>query len=71
MKIKTLIRIAQENVEAEIRGYIGDNYDPSRQGFYRRGLSGEGYNGGYRDALIDVMLLLNGNIPNRKGWWKK
>lgn len=33
-------------------------------------LAAEGYDGGYRDALMDVQLLLNGNIPDRYGWWE-
>lgn len=41
-------------------------------GMYARGLSGEGYLGGYRDALADVYLLLNGvNPPDRgRGLWR-
>jgi hypothetical protein len=34
------------------------------------GLASEGYNGGYRDALIDVIMFLNGVLPNRNDWWK-
>jgi len=30
------------------------------------GLASEGYNGGYRDALSDVELLLNGIYPNER-----
>lgn len=39
-------------------------------GMYARGLAAEGYNGGYRDALNDVLLFMNsGCLPNRNGWW--
>lgn len=39
-------------------------------GMYARGLASEGYNGGYRDALDDVILLLNGATPYKNGWWE-
>ena len=32
---------------------------------YSRGLASEGYAGGYRDALSDVLLALNGVEPDR------
>jgi hypothetical protein len=32
-------------------------------------LAGESYNGGYRDALYDVLCALNGVTPNRNYWW--
>ena len=35
---------------------------------YSRGLAGEGYNGGYRDAISDIILLLNGVIPNYRNF---
>lgn len=38
-----------------------------RGGMYTRGLASEGYNGGYRDALYDVILALN-NCPPDKRW---
>ena len=66
-----MISKARKNVEAEIRssaGY-GDNI-PDVQRFFARGLSSEGYFGGYRDALDDVLLALNGITPNRKGLWE-
>lgn len=41
-------------------------------GLYARGLSSEGYLGGYVDALNDVCLLLNGVEPNdRRAIFKK
>ena len=39
----------------------------SRGGPYAARLAGEGYNGGYRDALEDVWLALKGVLPNRIG----
>ena len=40
-------------------------------GMYAAGLAGEGYAGGYRDAISDVMLALRGVNPNDRGrgWW--
>lgn len=29
------------------------------------------YQGGYADALSDVVLLLNGTIPNRRNYWRR
>ena len=36
--------------------------------FYARGLASEGYDGGFRDALDDVLLLLNNVEPQREYW---
>jgi len=33
-------------------------------------LSGEGYAGGYRDALQDISLLLDGATPQRRNYWE-
>lgn len=42
----------------------------ARGGLYARGMSGEGYAGGYRDALYDVMAVMNGGHPSDKwGFW--
>ena len=43
--------------------------DSHHGGIYAKGLAGEGYKGGYRDALDDVILLLNGATPYRNEWW--
>lgn len=41
-----------------------------RGGLYAGALASEGYNGGYRDAIQDVLLALNGAPPCRKPeWW--
>ena len=34
------------------------------------GLSCQGYAGGYRDALSDVILMLTGTRPTRRDWWE-
>ena len=38
-------------------------------GFYSAGMASEGYAGGYRDALCDVLLALNRVKPNRRDYW--
>ena len=60
--IKT-IGIARERLSREIAGLRGDGSK------YAAGLATEGYAGGYRDALDDVILVLNGVRPERRGWW--
>lgn len=56
--IKRAINCVLKNVNADIKS-IGDN-----GGYFARGLSGEGHAGGYRQALYDVLLALNGVEPN-------
>lgn len=36
---------------------------------FSEGLASEGYAGGYRDALEDVLLLLNNVTPRRRDYW--
>ena len=60
---KITIRKVQERVEKLISG------DANRGGIYARGLAGEGYKGGYRDAIEDVLLFYRGVRPRRHGWW--
>jgi len=64
MKIKTNIRLALEEINKEIINHA------SSGDLYARGLSSEGYSGGYRDALHDVLLVLDGIKPNRLYWFK-
>lgn len=45
--------------------------ETDHQSMFSRGLASEGYAGGYRDALDDVLLALNGVTPDRRGWWKE
>lgn len=61
--IKHKLAIARGNVQHEITGH-------ANQGGKYACLAGEGYMGGYRDALDDVLLALNGVIPNRHFWWE-
>lgn len=61
-RIRRAIDLALESVNAEIAGMS--------HGKYGRGLAGEGYCGGYRDALMDVSLLLDGVTPNRRDYWQ-
>lgn len=45
-----------------------------RTNLYSRGLASEGYLGGYRDCLEDILLVLNGVNPNRSwdvDFWKE
>ena len=42
--------------------------DYESKGFFGRGMSREGYQGGYEQALMDVELALNGTQPNTKYW---
>lgn len=46
-------------------------YIPPDAGKYERGMAGEGYLGGYRQAINDVELALNGVHPQTRGLWDK
>lgn len=61
--VKRKIQRVYKKVDGEIRAFA------RRGNMYAAGLAGEGYNGGYADALQDVLLALNGVRPNRRGWW--
>lgn len=62
-----MITKVERRVEHEIRGYtLGAS---GMSGLYARGLSTEGYAGGYLDALRDVKLLLGGVMPSRRDYW--
>lgn len=52
---------------------IEDEADRRGLGVYARHLAAEGYNGGYRDALDDVLLVLEGTTPDRMDnrWWQR
>mgnify|MGYP001339287469 CR=1 FL=1 len=60
---RRLIALAAEKVTRRIKGHA------SRGGPYAGALSAEGYNGGYRDALYDVQILMNGVRPNRENFY--
>ena len=57
------IELARNNVKRRITAHAS-------RGRIAAGLASEGYNGGYRDALDDMILLLNDVIPNRNYWWE-
>lgn len=64
-----LLRRVREGVENDIRGQTQRGGSLKDQ-FFASGLAGEGYDGGYRDAIDDVLLALNGVTPRRNGWWR-
>ena len=57
--IKRQLRMARKRVNDRIARQT------DRDNLFSRGLAPEGYLGGYRDALDDVELALNGIKPNR------
>jgi hypothetical protein len=69
MKTKKTLKQVRSKVQAEISGFANEYPEGTRSGLYSRGLASEGYDGGYRDAIDDVMLFLNGVTPDRRGWW--
>jgi len=65
--IKRRLRKVSDAVNAEISA-MTNNDD-----MYSRGLASEGYLGGYRDCLMDVLSVLSGYDPtdrSRTNWWK-
>ena len=71
--VKKLSRInqgarARKRVQAQITRETSGR--TGMDAVYAKGFAGEGYKGGYRDALDDVILLLNGAIPYRNFWWE-
>ncbi len=60
--IKRKIAAAKKRVCREIAS--------NSHGKFGAGLACEGYAGGYRDALEDVTLLLNGVKPSTRGYWE-
>lgn len=61
--IKRKIKVVLKQVDSEISAF-------AKRGFFAGGLASEGYNGGYRDALLDVLLALNGVPPcKQRHWW--
>ena len=59
------INVATERTDESIKA------STNRDSLHSRGLASEGYLGGYRDALQDVVLLINGTIPNRRQLWRR
>ena len=62
-KDRLRIEAARGRVTEEIHGNAASG------GMYARGLAAEGYAGGYRDALDDVLLLLDGAQPRTRNYW--
>jgi len=63
--IQRLLSNALRNVEAEI------SVNARGASMYQRGLSGEGYAGGYRDAIHDVQAALRGLSNHNSRYWPK
>lgn len=61
--IKRNVKLALAEANREIRGHA------SSGGHIAGALSGEGYSGGYAQALSDVLLLLNGVRPQTRHYW--
>lgn len=61
--IKRALDRAQVNVQKEIAMAANSG------GRFAKGLSSEGYAGGYAQALADVQLALNGVKPQTRGYW--
>jgi hypothetical protein len=59
---KILIRV-REQVSSEIRA-------SSSRGYIAASMAGEGYAGGYRDAINDILLLLNEVMPQRRNYYE-
>lgn len=61
-----LIEHAARRAAAEIARNRGDGTNK-----FARGLAGEGYAGGYQQALYDVLLVLrSGDMPNTRDYWE-
>lgn len=59
------LRLAATAVEAEISANRGDS-------MFGRGISAEGYAGGYRDCLADVQAMLtHGHPSDSRRYWSK
>lgn len=54
-----------QNAAVNVQRLISEH---AKGGFFASGLASEGWNGGYVAALNDVLLLLNGVIPDRSFW---
>ena len=62
--IKKQLGIALQNVNQTIS-------ESASHGFYAEGLSSEGFAGGYRQALFDVIAALNGVPSYRSDYWPR
>ena len=73
---KRLLKLALKNIRAEMSSAHASadaeyKASGSKGPNFAAGLASEGYVGGYRDALSDVILAMNGITPNTRGWWEK
>lgn len=60
--VKKLIKHVSDEVYRKIEDHASEG------GLYARGTAMEGYNGGYFQALQDVLLAMNGAVPNSPEW---
>lgn len=58
--LKEEVRRLMQEADAAIKGHANSG------GMYARGLASEGYAGGYRDAMNDIILLMNGGVVTRR-----
>lgn len=65
---RTRIQGALARVQKEIEGIRGGEGPDNR---YGRGMSREGYSGGYEQALKDVLLVLDGTVPQTRNYWRE
>lgn len=75
MSGRRLINLALKNIreqqQREHNAAVREHQEAGRRSpNYATGLASEGYVGGYRDALSDVILAMNGVRPDRRGWWE-
>jgi hypothetical protein len=69
-KVKTNIHNALKVVGEEIHD-LSHRGDGEKMGeLYARGTASEGYAGGYRQALQDIILVMNGIQPDTRDYWK-
>ena len=61
--IKRHVTTAIKAANREMAGHA------SSGGHFARGTASEGFAGGYCQALSDILLLLNGVMPNTRGYW--
>ena len=61
----------RERISAAIAQVNKEISDLATGGLYVRGMASEGYAGGYRDALSDALLVMDGVIPKRRDYWER
>ncbi len=66
-KHKELAQLIDRAIAAATREIAGGD------GIYARGLSAEGYAGGYRQALYDIKMILIADVPlpMTRGYWEE